>query len=261
MGALEAGQAYLKQVLAKLPEGQRAQAEAIFNDAAAAAAITEVGAGVLRQEDYSRQTDVLRTEQQKAQELYNKNLQWYQQNEADLKSLPQLQQELAAARAGGGKPAGDGNPPTPAPTDGYVKLEELQGIVQESLGLHVVIPTLIGQHFARFNEHLTEDQVRQLVIDAQTHRRSVKDQYSLTFGEKIAAKEAEAKAAYEERLRQEGEQRFRAANPNLPYPVRSTGEIGSPLDQLAAKDRSGLPTPDALAAEYQQLVMVKGASA
>lgn len=260
MGALEAGQAYLKQVLAKLPEGQRAQAEAIFNDAAAAAAIQEVGAGVLRQEDYSRQTDVLRTEQQKAQELYNKNLQWYQQNEADLKSLPQLQQELAAARSATPAPAAP-NPPTPGPTDGYVKLEDLQGIVQESLGLHVVIPTLIGQHFARFNEQLTEDQVRQLVIDAQTHRRSIKDQYSLTFGEKIAAADAKAKAEYEERLRQEGEQRFRAANPNMPYPVRGTGEIGSPLDQLAAKDRSGLPTPDALAAEYQQLVMTKGASA
>lgn len=260
MGALETGQAYLKQVLAKLPEAQRASAEAIFNDAAAAAAITEVGAGVLRQEDYGRQTDALHAEQQKATELYNKNLQWYQQNEADLKSLPQLQTELAAARATPAPRTGEPNPPAPAPTDGYVKLEDLQGIVRESLGLHVEVPTLIGQHFVRFGEMLSKQQMTEMVIAAQTNHRTIADQYALTFGEKIAAKEAETKAAYEEKLRLEGEQRFRAANPHMPYPVRGTGEIGSPLDGLAAKDRSGLPTPDALAAEYQQLISAKGAS-
>lgn len=260
MGALESGQAYLKQVLAKLPEAQRAQAEAIFNDAAAAAAVQEVGAGVLRNEDYGRQTDALKLDQQRAQELYDRNKQWYDQNEADLKSIPQLQTELAAARATTPAPKA-GDPAPPANASGFVTQEAAQDIVRELLGMTVVMPTLLAQHHAQFNEWLTREQAAALVTDAQQYHRTVEAQYALTYGDRLAAKALEVKSAYEEKLRLEGEQRFRAANPNMPYPVRSTGEIGSPLDQLAAKDRSALPTPDALAAEYQQLVMSKGASA
>lgn len=256
MSALDAGKAYLQQVLEKLPPEARAQAEATFMSAEAAAALTTLGEGVLRQQDYSRQMDALRADKDRAQAVYTQNLSWFEENKAALEQLPTLQTELEALKARPpAAPAAPAAPPATPVGDGYVKTDQLQGLVQETLGLFAVVPTLILDHQRRFNETLSEEQMIGLIQQAQTNSRSLKAQYAITFGEKIAAKAAEDKAAYEEKLRQEGEARARAANPNLPYPVRPTGT--SPLDSLSAPDRPGLPTPDALAAEYEQLVAGK----
>lgn len=257
MSALDAGKAYLQQVLEKLPAEQRAQAEAVFNAAEAAAAVSVLGEGVLRQQDYSRNMDQVAAEKARAQAAYESNLKWYQDNNTALQSVPTYEAEIARLQAQlEGKPAvPPATPPPAAPAVGVVTTEDLQGIISESLGLHAVIPTLIASHQVRFGEVLTEEQMIGMIQQAQQHKRSLKSQYAITFGEKIAAKEAADKAAYEEKLRQEGEARYRQANPNMPYPVRPTGT--SPLDAIKNPLDPASLSPDALAREYEALVAGK----
>lgn len=262
MNALEAGTNFLNDVLSKLPEAQRAQAAAAFADAAAAqAALTALGEGALRHADYSRQADAARAAEQRATELYNQNRAWFEQNQADLKTLPQLIEEntrLKAQTPGEPRQTGDpAQPPTKGgPSDGYVKVEDLQGVIAESLGLHAVVPTLLASHFQRFGEWLNRDQLVSLFQNAQQGHRTVEAQYALTFGERLAAKAAEEKAAEIARIKAEGVAEFRAANPNLPYPVRSTAQEVSPLDALKSNTpfNQAEATPEALAAAYNALV-------
>ena len=257
MGALETGQAYLQQVLAKLPESQRPAAEAIFLDAQAQAALTELGAGVLRQQDYSRNLDAIALEKKAANDLYLQNKAWYDQNKADLESLPQLLAETERLRALEGRPnpapaAPPQNPATPA---NAVSADDLQGIIRESLGLHAVIPTLIASHQVRFGEVLSEEQMIGLIQQAQQGQRSLKAQYAITFGEKLQAKSAEEEAAKVKKIQDEAIASYQRANPNMPYPVRPTGT--SPLDHLTTPIDPASLTPDALAAEYNALVAGK----
>jgi len=257
MGALEAGRDYLQQVLSKLPEAQRPAAEAIFLDAQAQAALTELGAGVLRQQDYSRNLDQIALDRKATKDLYDQNKAWYDQNKADLESVPQLLTEVEQLRAAGPRaPASPAAPPNaPAPNGQAVSVEDLQGIIRESLGLHAVIPTLIASHSQRFGEVLSEDQMIGLIQQAQQGQRSLKAQYAITFGEKLQAKAAEEEAARIAKYKQEGVDEFRRANPQMPYPVRPTGS--SPLDAIKSPIDPTLLTAEALAAEYAQLVAGK----
>lgn len=256
MSALDAGKAYLQQILDKLPTPEaRAQAESVFNDAAAAAAVSVLGEGVLRQQDYSRHLDQVRADQQRATDLYNQNKAWFDANQADLQSLPQLLAENDRLKAEGRTPASPAAPPSAPAHDGAVKLDDLQAIIRESLGLHAVIPTLLLAHQQRFGEVLGEDQMIGLIQQAQTSNRSLKQQYAITFAEKIAAKDAEARAAEIAKYKLEGVQEFQRANPQMPYPVRPTGS--SPLDAIKSPIDPASLTPDALAAEYNALVAGK----
>ena len=256
MGALETGLAYLQQVLAKLPESQRPAAEAIFLDAQAQAALTELGAGVLRQQDYSRNLDAIALEKKAAQDLYLQNKAWYDQNKADLESLPQLLAETERLRALEGRPnPAPAAPPQTPQTPNAVSADDLQGIIRESLGLHAVIPTLIASHQVRFGEVLSEEQMIGLIQQAQQGQRSLKAQYAITFGEKLQAKSAEEEAAKVKKIQDEAIASYQRANPNMPYPVRPSGT--SPLDFVKSPIDPASLTPEALAAEYNALVAGK----
>lgn len=256
MGALETGQAYLQQVLSKLPEAQRPAAEAIFLDAQAQAALTELGAGVLRQQDYSRNLDAIALEKKAAQDLYLQNKAWYDQNKADLESLPQLLAETERLRALEGRPnPAPAAPPQTPQTPNAVSADDLQGIIRESLGLHAVIPTLIASHQVRFGEVLSEEQMIGLIQQAQQGQRSLKAQYAITFGEKLQAKSAEEEAAKVKKIQDEAIASYQRANPNMPYPVRPSGT--SPLDFVKSPIDPASLTPEALAAEYNALVAGK----
>lgn len=255
MGALEAGTQYLQQVLAKLPESQRPAAEAIFLDAQAQAALTELGAGVLRQQDYSRNLDAIALEKKAANDLYLQNKAWYDQNKADLDSLPQLLAETERLRALEGKPPATPPAAPPVPNPNAVSADDLQGIIRESLGLHAVIPTLIASHQVRFGEVLSEEQMIGLIQQAQQGQRSLKAQYAITFGEKLQAKSAEEEAAKVKKIQDEAIASYQRANPNMPYPVRPSGT--SPLDFVKSPIDPASLTPEALAAEYNALVAGK----
>ena len=256
MGALETGQQYLQQVLSKLPEAQRPAAEAIFLDAQAQAALTELGAGVLRQQDYSRNLDAIALEKKAAQDLYLQNKAWYDQNKADLESLPQLLAETERLRALEGRPnPAPAAPPQTPQTPNAVSADDLQGIIRESLGLHAVIPTLIASHQVRFGEVLSEEQMIGLIQQAQQGQRSLKAQYAITFGEKLQAKSAEEEAAKVKKIQDEAIASYQRANPNMPYPVRPSGT--SPLDFVKSPIDPASLTPEALAAEYNALVAGK----
>ena len=256
MGALETGQQYLQQVLSKLPEAQRPAAEAIFLDAQAQAALTELGAGVLRQQDYSRNLDAIALEKKAANDLYLQNKAWYDQNKADLESLPQLLAETERLRALEGRPnPAPAAPPQTPQTPNAVSADDLQGIIRESLGLHAVIPTLIASHQVRFGEVLSEEQMIGLIQQAQQGQRSLKAQYAITFGEKLQAKSAEEEAAKVKKIQDEAIASYQRANPNMPYPVRPSGT--SPLDFVKSPIDPASLTPEALAAEYNALVAGK----
>lgn len=113
----DAARTFLAGVLAKLPESQRAQAEAVFNHAEAAAALDEIGAGVLRQSDYSRSMDAARAESERATALYNQNKQWWDANSAEVAEAARLREELASREtATPTPPADNGRPPADAPS-------------------------------------------------------------------------------------------------------------------------------------------------
>src|SRR5678815_6121002 len=88
----EVGKSFLAGVIAALPEGLRAQAQAAFDDAQAQAALDALGAGVKRQEDYSRGMDEARAEKQRALETYNQNKAWYDANATELQAAASYRQ-------------------------------------------------------------------------------------------------------------------------------------------------------------------------
>ena len=91
MGAFESGQTFMAGVLAKLPAEQRAQAEAVFNNAEAKEAVTLIGDSVLARSDYSRNMDASGEKETALTDYYTRLDGWYKDN----------QDALAASRARG----------------------------------------------------------------------------------------------------------------------------------------------------------------
>ena len=104
MGAYESGQSLIASVLAKLPEGQREAARAIFEAAEAKDAVSLVGDSALARSDYSRSMDTLREKEGALNDYYTRLDGWYTDNKA----------RLDASYAG--DPATPPAKPTPQPT-------------------------------------------------------------------------------------------------------------------------------------------------
>jgi hypothetical protein len=222
----EAGKAYLAEVIAKLPEHLRAQAQATFDDAAAAAALEAAGQGALRQEDYSRNMDAAKTEKQRAEQLYTQNKAWYEANNAEVQAAAALRAKVAALESG--KPA-DGQPPLPDAGPKYVRDEDFKATVAESVGLFAVtVPKLLRRHERTFGEDLP---IEELISEAQKAGVTLERAYDLKYAAQLKTKADEAHAAEVARIKAEGVAEFRQAHPQMPYPS-PRAQQGSPLDAL-----------------------------
>jgi hypothetical protein len=262
MGAFESGQSFLAGVLAKLPESQRAQAEAIFNDAAAKEAVTLVGDGALGRSDYSRHMDDLREKEQSLTEYYTRLDGWYKDNQG----------ALEAARSGGRQPAAD---PNPQPNgNGHTQPNStldpaaIRRIAEEAINeagrdyiaVSAFLTTQGAWHSHVFGEPLDMTELVQNpklgrpIVGQPGRVFSLQDAYQEKYGDRIGAKNKELE---EKRFNDEVDKRLLArtsASASQPFPLRSES---SPLDVLSTKDGTAAHTLDSAVAEYERLVAAK----
>jgi len=261
MGAFESGQSFLAGVLAKLPESQRAQAEAIFNAAEAKEAVTLIGDGALGRSDYSRHMDDLRGKEQSLTEYYTQLDGWYKDN----------QQALESARTNGHR-APDPTPPAdrsaaPQPNSTLdpaairrIAEEAINEAGRDYIAVSAFLATQGGWHSHVFGEPLDMTELVQNpklgrpIVGQPGRVYSLQDAYQEKYGERIQAKNKEVE---EKRFNDEVEKRLgqrTAASASQPFPLRSES---SPLDVLSTKDGTAAHTLDSAVAEYERLVAAK----
>jgi hypothetical protein len=225
---LDAGKSFLTNVLAKLPEHLRAQAQAAFEAADASAALEEAGRGYKSLSETSRLADEAKATRERAEALYNQNRAWYEANSAEVQAAAALRAKVAALESG--KPA-DGQPPLPDANAGpkYVRDEDFRATVAESVGLFAVtVPRLARRHEKLFGEELP---IEELIAEAQKAGMTLERAYDLKFAAQLKTKADEAHAAEVARIKAEGVAEFRQAHPQMPYPS-PRAQQGSPLDAL-----------------------------
>lgn len=235
----EAGQAFLAEVLAQVPEDRRSAVQEALT--ASEQALATLGAGVLRQSDYSRRMDEATAAQRQADatraqaDAFRAELdQWYTTNKPKLDEYDRL-------RAGGG---GNPTPPTdPTPPAGtYLTREQFEDDLRQReaavAGAIVNVPVLALKHFQTFNEVLD---VHGLMKDPDIRTVGLDGVYQKVYGPKLAEK---AKAAEDARIEAEVQRRYQerlAANPRMPYPT--TPREPSPLDRLEQVKPGEPPAP------------------
>jgi hypothetical protein len=257
MGAYESGSSFLAGVLAKLPQEQRAQAEAIFNAAEAKDAVLALGDGALARSDYSRSMDQMREKEVALNEYYTKLDGWYADNKAALEQ----------ARLGGGPdPAPD---PAPAGAGGMISATEARRIAEEAvneagrdyIAVTAFLTTQGGRHAHMFNEPLDMNELvanpklGKPVIGQPGRVYSLQDAYNEKYGDRLKAKhqEQEDKRINDEVEKRLGE-RIKQSTSTHPFPLRAES---SPLDVLSTKDGVAAHTLDSAVAEYERLVAAK----
>lgn len=258
-----AGSEFLRETLTLLPAEKRPALEALLSDADAAAALTRLGEGTLRQSDYDRQMNEAKAAKQTADQLYESNTNWFNEQKANLTELDKLRGQLAAGEL---KPAtGDGtgtpNPNPPKPPDGLTREQfaaEIDKLERGAVGFMDELTDLKLQHYRDFNEVLD---ARALLADKRIQQIGIKGVYQEVHREKLTARSAAATAAAEEAIRKdEREKLLKAANgQHIPYSVR--GNEPSTLDGLeaAAGKPVAAPSVDDMTAEYARLGAARGA--
>lgn len=262
MGAFESGQSFLAGVLAKLPEGQRAQAEAVFNAAEAKEAVTLLGDGALARGDYSRHMDDLREKEQALTTYYTQLDGWYKDNQTALT-------EARDVRARGGDPAApaaaSGSPglQSPAMTPEQIRQianDAINDAGRDYIAVSAFIATQGDWHRHVFGEPLdatelvNNPKLGRPIVGQPGRVYSLQDAYNEKYGARIHEKQ---QAAEEERFNAEVEKRLTErtrASASQPFPLRSES---SPLDVLSIKDGPASHTLDSAVAEYERLVAAK----
>lgn len=247
----DTGKAFLAGVLAKLPESLRTQAEATFAAAEAESALAELGSGVLRQADYSRAQDGVRARET---ELNT----WHQQL-ADWQAGEREKVAAAIAAADARVAAGPTAPipstaPTPAqPPVNAITREDLNSFGDLAAGVIAVTTRLGLQHMHTFGEVMDP---QQLLSHPKVREIGLEGAYKELFKEKLDQKAAELDAVKAKAIGDAAVAAYRAAHPNLPYPVN--GQVQpSTLDFLESKADPSQFTAEAAANHYNQLVAAR----
>lgn len=259
MSAYDAGKSFLAGVLARLPESQRAQAQAIFEAPEAKDALTTLGDGTLARADYSRQQDALAEKQRQFDALYQQNQDWYQKNEAALREYTQIKPEYDALKASGGV-----RPPTPptAPTFGETDARKIaEDLVNQAavdaIGISAWTSTKAVEHFQTFGEVLPTQELLNAAMAARRAGQAdvtLDTVYQQKYGDRLREK---ATAAEQARFEQEVQKRLaeeRGKGGTLPFPTRTEA---SPLDTLGQAPTPGQYGVDAAVAEYYRLQQAK----
>lgn len=238
------GREFLSSVLAKMPEDKRAAFATLMDDPSATEALTAIGEGVLRQEDYSRRQEDLRTQMTAVETKAAEQARWWETAE------PLAKLGESAQKAGwkpGTPPASGTSGAADVPAD-VVRQADLdrrdgQAVTYFNYGLKLAL---------RHQRELGADLDLQALTDAALkNQRTLDQEYDAQFGAQYAAKRQAALDAEVAKRVQEGvdaELKKRGAAPA--YPVSPT--LGSPLDALEpVKGKLGM---DDLEAAYYEAV-------
>jgi len=265
MGAFESGQSFLAGVLAKLPQEQRAQAEAIFNAAEAKEAVVLIGDSTLARSDYSRSMDTLREKEQALNDYYTRLDGWYADNKAALD---------AARTSPGDQPAPTDRHPAAGPAAGgnlaaALTPDDIRRIANDAVNEagrdYIAVSAFLATQGARHSHLFSEPlDMTELVANPKLGKPiygqpgrvySLQDAYMERYGERIQKKQQEAE---DKRINDEVDKRLgeklKQTNSGHPFPLR---QESSPLDVLQSKDGPAQHTLDSAVAEYERLVSAK----
>lgn len=252
MGAKESGQAFLEQVLSKLPVEKQAAAKALFEDPSAEAAVVLVGDGALARADYSKGMDALKA---KTDELEN----WFQDNKGALDDYLAIKPEYDTLKAT--KP-GEVKPHVEPPIDPKKVVEDVLSVQgPHFLQASAWMAAKAVEHSRLFGEELdvlalAQDPRlgKQIKGAAEGRVVSLPDLYMEKYGEKVAAK---AKEIEEKKFNDEVDRRMKerqAQQTTNPFPLRGESSV---LDVLSEKDGAAKHTLDTAVAEYERLTAAR----
>ena len=253
--AAELGKAFLDGVLSKITDpGLRETASRVFSDSLV---LTEIGGGVAGQSEIDRQLQALRTQ---GEELEAKKADldardaglttwqeqlgtWREKHAAALEEWKTMKQQ-----GGGGTPPKKVDPPA---VSGLTEEQLNERLAQERaqfLGYDRDKNQLLREHFAKFNEVPDLDV---LIQHPQIASLGLKGVYELVHKDRLEKHAADAKQAYEEKIRADERQKVQASLAQMPYPSPTGAGSGSPLDAL--KPTAGSALVDDAVAHYHRL--------
>ncbi len=236
MNAQESGQAFLNEVLAGIPEEKRGAIAASLEDAPEL--VAAIGAGALRQAEFSRSMDGL-----KAVETQQK--QWWETHQP----LAELGQK---AKVAGFDPAKPGLT-TPALPDNVVLRDDLDQREAGYADLLLWSNTVQARHIKDFGEVID---LQELAKDPRVRTIGLKGVYEATVAPKYQertklATEAEIKRQVDEQVAQRVKVLHNPNAPTSPLPQ------GSPLDALKPLETGGTGI-DELTDAYHAAVAASG---
>jgi hypothetical protein len=241
---------FLAGVLATVPEADRGKAEA---------RLIELEDGGLRQADYSKLSAEAQSAKKQFDDLYAKNMEWFETRKADLGELDTLRAKVAAGDTTHTTTTTTAAATVPADVITKKQFEEhLATMERGAVGFIAESNVLALKHYQQFGEVLN---ISELLADPNVQRIGLQGVYQAKFAEQIKAKADAAQTARDEALRKEGADKARAdlAASRHPYPV--VGNEPSSLDALEAAQAGQKPTVktlDDIAAEYARLGASRG---
>lgn len=259
-----AGKSFLAGVLARLTPEDRAKGEAALQQLEAlggGTVITAIGDGTLAQEDFSRQSDELRTQGEQLtarQQEQDQRDQALQQWHTDLTGWYTENKDLVET---GRKFKKNGSPsptPTPTPTPLPAGLTEEQynermaGERAAFLGFSRDQNVITREHFQRFGEIVD---LEPLLRHAQIAQVGLMGVYELVHKDRLDKWKTEQQTKHDKEIGDAAVRKFQESQAQLPYPTPTGVGSGSPLDALEAK--SSQPVVDAAVAEYNRLVAAR----
>lgn len=223
MNAKEAGEKFLAELLAQVPADQQAQVRE-----ALAPTVETLGAGALRQSDYSRAMDEVRQTQAQTEAWKQELDGWYAQNQARLTAQPTPTTTAAPITTAS---------PIQSPANVLTREDltrELAGREQAAIAAIVHTNELSGRHYATFKEPLN---IQALMADPDISKLGLPGVYDKHYKAKY---DELAKKAEETRIEAEVQKRLTAQRPShMPYPTGPREP--SALDRL---EQSLLNPPD-----------------
>ncbi len=276
----EAGQTFMQSVLAALPEEKRAAVLPLFQGDDVDGALEMAGAGFMRQEDFSRQSNELGEKTKEVENHWNRLNTWHAGKKTELEEVETLRTQVtelqAAAGAGGGNGGGPGVKPgdvKPAATMTRDELIATMGLDPAKIVTAEQLTEVVGniergmlsfyqqanpisiEHYQTFGEVLDVEAVfKHPQVQTIGFKAAYLDVHKDKFEAK-AVKEAEAHdkevgdAAVAEHIKDT------AGSMGFPIPGRSMPSgITSPLDHLEASMKT--PAPVAAAAGVAPGVVV-----
>lgn len=236
----ERGQAYLKDLLSRVPEEKRASVVETLE--ANEEVLTFLGEGVLRQSDYSRAMDAAREEKEKASKLYEDNINWRAEQKAAADQLirdnatlsANLKKALAAKATldlDDDDDDGTGSRNHRTPGVEYLSKEDFDKALAERVaqvetqGLSVMsaLTKLSTKHIHEFGEPLDTDE---LLAHATKNKMRLDEAYRDLTRDQAEEKAQKAIDAKIEAAREEGRQKAieeaRRNGSAPPYPIGNT---------------------------------------
>ncbi len=260
-----AGQTFMQAVLAALPEEKRAQVLPLFQGEDVDGALELAGAGYMRQEDFSRQSNELGEKTREIENHWTRLNTWHAGKKGDLDEVEALRTQVTELQAAAGTPPGNGIPPKsgdvkpaakmtreellqtlgldPAKIVTAEQLQEVIGNVERGmLSFYQQANPISIEHYNTFGEVLDVEEVfKHPQVPTVGFKAAYLDVHQDKF-EARAKKEAEAhdtevaEKAVAEHIKETAGQGF-------PIPGRSMPSgVTSPLDHLEASMRTPAPS-------------------